>query len=114
MTPEELHKAVAMELRRHATIPHLSFSDQATLLLRVVREAMREPSEEMRRATWVAQYRFANALLPEPKPDATCEALAEERVASAKPRGQDHAAFAATLAASPLAARKQEAPRDGE
>jgi len=47
MTPEELHKAVAMELVRHATIPHLSFSDQATLLLRVVREAMREPSRDM-------------------------------------------------------------------
>lgn len=36
----EIRDRLASELRRHATIPHLSFTDQATLILRDVFRAV--------------------------------------------------------------------------
>lgn len=83
-----------MALRECDNGVHTTWRDMATAALAVVREAMREPSRDM----WT-------------------EINAADDKAYAG--GSQHGAgfemlWAVAMAASPLAARKQEAPRDGE
>ena len=60
-----------------------------------------EPTEEMRRATWEAQYRFANSGLANPKQEEVVQAFVQARMNAPRQREQDHLAYAATLAAAP-------------
>ena len=60
-----------------------------------------EPTEEMRRATWEAQYRFTNSGLENPKQEEVVQEFVRARMNAPRQREQDRLAYAATLAAAP-------------
>ncbi len=57
-------------------------------------------NDDIRAAVWRAQYEHANARLEKPETDEVVELCTQKRVHCDAPREQDHAAYAAQLAAA--------------
>lgn len=60
-----------------------------------------ELTEEMRRAAWKAQYRFANIAFPKPKSEKKMQQLIQTRMDDRYQQEQDRMAYAAMLATAP-------------
>ena len=98
MSGNPLNRLGALELRR--------LNDATNAALAAIRAAgwvvvPVEPTEEMRRATWEAQYRFVNSGLSNPKQEEVVQEFVRARMNAPRQRKQDHLAYAAMLAAAP-------------
>jgi len=101
----ELIEQVALAILDYGVINN-TISTLATSALAAIRAAgwavvPVEPTEEMRRATWEAQFRHTNEKLHIKSSDWKIRQLVQARMDDPKQREMDFVAYAATLAAAP-------------